>query len=147
VKTLVELSHVVSSIVKEQSDLLSNITGYQQLIGKLIYLSHTRPDIAYSVHYLSQYMHSPTVGHLRIALRLLRYLKSSPRKGIMFSKGENLELSAYSDSDLGKCLETRKSVTGFCVFLVKNMISWKTKKYERRSVFIIHYSYKNTHNT
>ncbi|GKD76087.1 ribonuclease H-like domain-containing protein [Tanacetum coccineum] len=58
--------------------LLDNITGYQKLFGKLIYLTHTRPDIAYSVHCLAQYMHSSLKSHLNCALNVLRYLKGAP---------------------------------------------------------------------
>ncbi|MFS8035191.1 putative RNA-directed DNA polymerase [Helianthus anomalus] len=76
----IEQNHVVANICKEKHQVLSNLTFYQKLVGKLIYLSHTRPDIAYTVHFLSQYMHSPTIGHLEIAYKLLRYLKRSPGK-------------------------------------------------------------------
>ncbi|XP_076929081.1 uncharacterized protein LOC143593292 [Bidens hawaiensis] len=62
---------------------LKNVTEYQKLIGKLIYLTLTRPDIAYTVHCLSQFMHSPLNSHLQVALRLLRYLKGSPGKGVL----------------------------------------------------------------
>ncbi|KAJ0622300.1 putative RNA-directed DNA polymerase [Helianthus annuus] len=73
-------------------------------------------------------MHKPLVGHLKIALRLLRYLKSCPGKGLLFKRGNNLEVSCYADSDWGKCLQTRKSVSGYCVFLGSNLVSWKSKK-------------------
>jgi hypothetical protein len=73
-------------------------------------------------------MHSPSNVQMQIALRLLRYLKSAPGKGIPFSKGPSFELRAYADSDWGKCLSTRKSVTGYCLFLGKSLISWKSKK-------------------
>ncbi|KAJ0900510.1 putative RNA-directed DNA polymerase [Helianthus annuus] len=124
----IEQNHVITSLCKENSDIVDNITGYQKLVGKLIYLAHTRPDISYTVHYLSQYMHSPTQGHLKIAFRLLRYLKQSPGKGVLLSKGSNFKLLAYADSDWGKCLESRRSVTGFCVFLGNSLVSWKSKK-------------------
>ncbi|GJS23700.1 ribonuclease H-like domain-containing protein [Tanacetum coccineum] len=80
--------------------VIDKITEYQKLIGKLIYLTHTRPDISYAVHCLSQFMHRPLRSHLKIALKVLRYLKGSP---------ENL----YS---------------GFCLFLNGSLVSWKSKK-------------------
>ncbi|GJT72283.1 ribonuclease H-like domain-containing protein [Tanacetum coccineum] len=92
--------------------LLENITGYQKLLGKLIYLTHTRPNIAYSVHCLAQYMHSPLKSHLNSALNVLRYLKGVVGKGIRYrypiDKGS---LCGYSDADWAKCLKTKKSVT------------------------------------
>nr|GEV97652.1 ribonuclease H-like domain-containing protein [Tanacetum cinerariifolium] len=65
--------------------LLDNITGYQKLFGKLIYMSHTRHDIAYSIHCLAQYMHFPFKLHLNSALNVMRYLKGAPSKGIRYS--------------------------------------------------------------
>ena len=65
---------------------LRNIGNYQKLVGKLIHLTNTRPDISYDVHCLSQYMHSPLESHLNAALRVLRYLKGSPEKFVQFNK-------------------------------------------------------------
>ncbi|XP_022030999.1 uncharacterized mitochondrial protein AtMg00810-like [Helianthus annuus] len=84
--------------------------------------------MAYSVHYLSQFMRSPTQAHFKIALRLLRYLNGAPGKVILFKKEDTLDIKAFSDSDCAKCLGSRKSVTGFCVFLGNNLVSWKSKK-------------------
>ncbi|KAK1410403.1 hypothetical protein QVD17_36940 [Tagetes erecta] len=67
---------------------LPNISQYQRLIGKLIYLTITRPDISYTVSCLSQFMHAPLQSHLNVAMRLLRYLKKSPGKGNLFSKSD-----------------------------------------------------------
>lgn len=73
-------------------------------------------------------MHKPTVGHFKIAFRLLRYLKGAPGKGILITKSDDLKLRAYSDSDWAKCLDTRKSITSFCVYLGNFLICWKSKK-------------------
>ncbi|GKB39745.1 ribonuclease H-like domain-containing protein [Tanacetum coccineum] len=76
------------SLSKEPKDddaLLENATDYQKLIGKLIYLTTIRPDIAYTVSCLSQFMHSPLKSHLKIALKVTRYLKSSPGIGVDLS--------------------------------------------------------------
>ncbi|KAK9065501.1 hypothetical protein SSX86_014902 [Deinandra increscens subsp. villosa] len=107
---------------------LDNITGYQKLIGKLIYLTLTRPDISYTVGCLSQFMHKPLDSHLKIAMRLLRYLKNSPGKGCLFSKSDTLNLSAFADSDWGKCLATRRCISGYCIYLGNSLVSWKSKK-------------------
>ncbi|GJQ90773.1 ribonuclease H-like domain-containing protein [Tanacetum coccineum] len=73
---------VLSYEPTDDDPLLDNITGYQKLLSKLIYLTHTRPDIAYSVHCLAQHMHSTLKSHLSSALNVLRYLKGAPGKGI-----------------------------------------------------------------
>lgn len=62
---------------------------YQRLIGRLMYLSHTRQDLAYALSLVSQFMHNPGEQHMKVVMRILRYLKSSPGKGILFSKNKN----------------------------------------------------------
>ena len=72
---------------------------YQRLVGKLIYLSHTRPDIAYAISLVSQFMHNPSKDHMNIVIRILRYLKSSPERGLMFRKYGHLNVEGYLDAD------------------------------------------------
>ncbi|GJT37724.1 putative RNA-directed DNA polymerase [Tanacetum coccineum] len=108
--------------------VLDNVTEYQKLIGKLIYLTHTRPDISYSVHCLSQFMHKPLKSHLKIALKVLRYLKNNPGIGVHIVKKPKGSLEAFVDADWAKCVVTRKSVTGFCIKLNGSLVSWKSKK-------------------
>nr|GEX43181.1 hypothetical protein [Tanacetum cinerariifolium] len=75
-----EPNSVLPYVPTKDDHLLDNITGYQKLLGKLIYLTHTRPDIDYYVYCLAQYMHSPLKSHLNSALNVLRYLKGAPVK-------------------------------------------------------------------
>ncbi|KAD4889124.1 hypothetical protein E3N88_21197 [Mikania micrantha] len=128
VKTPIEQSFIVSSKGKEGDTVLDNITGFQKLVGKLIYLSLTRPDISYAVQYFSQFMHAPMDSHLKVGLRLLRYLKRSPGTGVLLKKNNDLKLNDYVDSDWAKCVITRRSVTGFCIFLGNSLVNWKSKK-------------------
>ena len=72
---------------------------FQRLIGRLIYLSHTRPDIAFAVSTLSQFMHSPGQEHFEAAYRILKYLKGTPGQGLMFQKRDNLNVEIYTDAD------------------------------------------------
>ena len=72
---------------------------YQRLVGKLIYLSHTGPDIAYTVSIVSQFMHCPSEDHMSAVTRILRYLKSTLGKGLMFSKNNHLNIEGYIDAD------------------------------------------------
>ncbi|XP_071693330.1 uncharacterized mitochondrial protein AtMg00810-like [Rutidosis leptorrhynchoides] len=110
------------------SEPLNSITEYQRLVSKLIYLTLTRPDISYAVHVLSQYMHPPLKIHMKIAMRLLRCLKKSPCKGVYFNKNDSFYLEAFVDSDWGKKVILRKSVTGFYVFFCGCLVSWQSKK-------------------
>lgn len=75
------------------------IDGYQRLVGKLIYLSHTRPDIVFVVSLASQHMHSPQESHLEAVYKILRYLKDSPGKGLFFKKSERKEIEIFTDAD------------------------------------------------
>ena len=72
---------------------------YQRLVGKLIYLSHTRPYIAFVVSYVSRFMKCPRKEHVDAVNRILRYLKTSPGKGISYKKQESLDVEVYTDSD------------------------------------------------
>ncbi|XP_044485332.1 uncharacterized mitochondrial protein AtMg00810-like [Mangifera indica] len=101
---------------------------YQRLVGRLIYLTMTRPDISYAVQILSQFMHAPKQSHMDAALKVIKYLKGCPGLGLLFPRDKNLKVMAYCDSDWGTCPMTRKSLTGFCVKLGDSLISWKTKK-------------------
>ncbi|KAL9455249.1 hypothetical protein AB3S75_010624 [Citrus x aurantiifolia] len=109
-------------------DPLSNPSSYRRLVGRLIYLTVTRPDIVFAVHVLSRFMHEPRTTHMDAAIRVLRYLKGSLGKGILLSSTSDLHIRGYCDADLGSCPTTRRSVTGYCTFLGDSPISWKTKK-------------------
>lgn len=72
---------------------------YQKLVGRLIYMSHTRPDIAFAVSMVCQHMHFPLEAHLGAVYRILRYLKGSPGKGLLFEKCENRKIEVFTDAD------------------------------------------------
>ncbi|KAJ1685788.1 hypothetical protein LUZ63_017178 [Rhynchospora breviuscula] len=101
---------------------------YRRLIGRLIYLTITRPDLCYSVHILAQFMHAPLDVHYDAAIRVMHYLKGNPGQGILLRADSDLTLYGYCDSDWATCPLTRRSLTGYFVMLGTSPISWKTKK-------------------
>ncbi|GJS85872.1 ribonuclease H-like domain-containing protein [Tanacetum coccineum] len=113
---------------KEGDKFLKNVTNYQRLVGKLIYLTLTRPNISYFVHCLSQHMHAPLQSHMDLGLRVLRYLKGAPGSGIVFEKSEHMSLKVYANSDWAKCPVTRRSISGYYVIYNGCLTSWKCKK-------------------
>eukprot|EP00261_Vitis_vinifera_P039873 XP_019081116.1 PREDICTED: uncharacterized protein LOC109124049 [Vitis vinifera] len=109
-------------------ELLSNPESYRRLVGRLIYLAVTRLDLAYSVHILSQFMQEPRIEHWEAALRVVRYLKGTTGQGILLRADSDLSLQGWCDSDWAACPVTRRSLSGWLVFLGQSPISWKTKK-------------------
>ncbi|XP_031265002.1 uncharacterized protein LOC116123359 [Pistacia vera] len=108
--------------------LLEDPGVYQRLIGRLIYLTMTRPDISYVVQLLNQHMHKPRRSHIDATMKVIRYIKLNLGSGLLFSSSSKLELQAFCDSDCASCLMSRRSTTGFCVFLGNSLVSWKSKK-------------------
>ena len=113
----------------EQGLLLNeeDSSSYQRLIGRLIYLTNTRPNISFCVNKMSQFVSVPTSTHQQAAFRILRYLKNAPDHGIFFPHQNSIQLKAYSDSDWATCPKTRKSA-GLSIYLGESLISWKSKK-------------------
>ncbi|XP_026409017.1 uncharacterized protein LOC113304174 [Papaver somniferum] len=107
---------------------LDDPAAYRTLVGGLKYLTVTRPDICFAVNYVSQFMHSPSDMHLQLVKRSLRYLKGTIGLGISLRKCDLSSLKAYADSDCAGCPDTRRSTSGFAVFLGSNLVSWSSKK-------------------
>ncbi|KAL0846098.1 hypothetical protein Bca101_019344 [Brassica carinata] len=114
----------------EDGELLSDVEAYRRLIGKLLYLTFTRPDITFAVHKLCQYTSAPRAPHLLAAYKVLRYLKGTIGQGLFYPSQSDLKLSAFADADWSGCPDTRRSVSGFCMFVGPALISWKSNKQE-----------------
>lgn len=106
---------------------LQNILHYRQLVGKLLYLTISRPDLAYPAYILSQFLNKPTEDHLKAVHIVLRQIKGAPAQGIYFSANSDLQLKAFCDADWAACPVTRRSISGFCIMLA--VIYWKCMKH------------------
>jgi hypothetical protein len=101
----------------------TNKEKYQKLVGKLIYLSHTRPDIAYAVGIVSQFMHNLNEDHIGVVTRILRYLKGTPRKGIKFEKHGHMRIEGYTYADWAGNIMDKKLTVIYFTFVGGNLIT------------------------
>lgn len=108
--------------------LLEDPSRYRQIVGSLVYLTITRPDIAHIVHVLSQFVSAPTSVHYSHLLRVLRYLRGTASRQLFYARSSQLHLHAYSDSTWASDPMDRRSITGYCIFLGTSLIAWKSKK-------------------
>jgi hypothetical protein len=113
---------------QDDSPLFDDIPSYRRLIGKLLYLNTTRPDITLATQQLSQFLNSPTITHYKTACRVIRYLKHNPGRGLLFPRDSEKQVLGYVDADWAGCVDSRRSTTGFCFFLGQSLISWRAKK-------------------
>ncbi|XP_019168239.1 PREDICTED: uncharacterized protein LOC109163960 [Ipomoea nil] len=105
-----------------------NPTQYRRIVGALQYLTITRPDLAYVVNRLCQFMHSPTEDHWAMVKRVLRYIKGTLGYGLRLTPSDSSAIHAYSDSDWAGCPVDRKSTSGYAIFLGSNLVSWLSRK-------------------
>ncbi|XP_043810935.1 uncharacterized mitochondrial protein AtMg00810-like [Manihot esculenta] len=101
-------------LTPDSGEPLSEPDMYRRLLGRLLYINLTRPDICYAVQHLSQFMNKPRKPHWEAALHVLRYLKGSLHQGLYFPVTDDLSLSAYCDSDWAACTYSCKSLSGTC---------------------------------
>lgn len=121
--TPMETNH---NLAKVSGSLFAATDRYRWLIGKLIYLTITRPELGYSIHILVRFMHNPRLEYWDAALRVVRFLKRSPGQGIMLRSDSPLTLTAYCDSDWAACPLTCRSITGYFLLLLKqNTVRWQ----------------------
>ncbi|WZY72232.1 hypothetical protein YC2023_004472 [Brassica napus] len=101
---------------------------YRKLVGKLIYLTITRPDICFAVNQVSQHMQVPKEHHWRMVERILMYLNGSPDQGVWMGCNGSTEVVGYCDADWDGDRADRRSTTGYCTFIGGNLVTWKSKK-------------------
>lgn len=116
------------NLATASDELFADPAKYRRIVGRLIYLHITRPELSYAVHILSQFMQAPRISQWESALRVVRYLKGTPGQGIFLSAYSDLRLSGYCDSDWAACPTTRRSLSSYIFLLGGSPISWKTTK-------------------
>ncbi|KAF2301235.1 hypothetical protein GH714_021059 [Hevea brasiliensis] len=116
------------NLSKLMGEKMSDATCYRQVLGALQYMTLTRPDIAFSVNKLAQFMHSPTVLHWQAVKRLLRYLRGTSKYGLFITPSADFHFHCFSDSDWGGCPDDRRSTGGYLIYFGKNLVSWSSKK-------------------
>jgi hypothetical protein len=113
---------------QDNSKPFADVSCYRRLIGRLLYLNTTRPDITLATQQLSQFLNAPTTTHYKAACRVIRYLKQNPGQGLFFPRNSEIQILGYVDADWAGCLDSRRSTTGFCFFLGSSLVSWRAKK-------------------
>ena len=101
---------------------------YQRLIGRLIYLSYMRSDIAYTVSVINQFMHDSRESHIEGAFRVVRYLKGCLGRGLLFFRYNTFQVEGFNDVDQAGSLNDRRSISAYCVYVGGNLVTWRSKK-------------------
>ncbi|KAI3787777.1 hypothetical protein L2E82_00197 [Cichorium intybus] len=111
-----------------EGDPMDNPTLYRSLAGALQYLTFTRPDITYAVQQVCMFMHAPRTPHFNALKRILRYVQGTLSFGLHMTRPTSLSLIGYTDADWAGCPDTRRSTSGYCLYLGDNLISWSSKR-------------------
>ncbi|GJV25226.1 putative ribonuclease H-like domain-containing protein [Tanacetum coccineum] len=115
-------------LIKDEDGEDVDVHVYRSMIGSLMYLTASRPDIMFAVCACARFQVTPKASHLNAVKRIFRYLKHQPKLGLWYPRDSPFELEAFSDSDYGGASLDRKSTTGGCQFLGRRLISWQCKK-------------------
>ncbi|XP_031102051.1 secreted RxLR effector protein 161-like [Ipomoea triloba] len=117
-----------TKLFKDENGVSVDSTLYRSMIGSLLYLTASRPDIMFSVGACARYQADPKESHVKAVKRILKYVKGTLNYGIWFSNDTNLSLVGFSDADWAGNADDRKSTLGGCFFIGKNLVSWLSKK-------------------
>ncbi|XP_031265675.1 uncharacterized protein LOC116124111 [Pistacia vera] len=101
---------------------------YRSIVGGLQYLTLSRPDLAFSVNRLSQFLQPPTIAHWTACKRVLRYIKGTLSHRLIFQKNSEFILEGYADADWASDVSDRRSTNGYSIFLGRNLVQWVSRK-------------------
>ncbi|GJT89251.1 putative ribonuclease H-like domain-containing protein [Tanacetum coccineum] len=128
VKTAITPMETKMALTKDEEADEVDVHLYRSMIGSLMYLTASRPDIMFAVCACSRFQVTPKTSHLNAVKRIFKYLKGKPNLGLWYPRESSFDLEAYSDSDYAGANLDRKSTTGGCQFLGSRLISWQCKK-------------------
>jgi hypothetical protein len=117
-----------SKVAADAGSPVADPSEYRSLAGALQYLTMTRSDLAYAVQQICLHMHDPRDGHLAIVKRILRYVRGTASSGLLLAATPSTDIVAYSDADWAGCPDTRRSTSGYCVYLGGALVSWSSKR-------------------
>jgi hypothetical protein len=117
-----------AKLARDSGSPVEDTSQFRSIVGALQYLTFTRPDIAYAVQQICLHMHDPREPHLTAMKRILRYLQGTPDYGLLLCRSSGSDLVIYTDADWVGCPDTRRSTSGYAVFLGDNLVSWSAKR-------------------
>lgn len=115
-------------LCRDEKGVKVDETQFKQVVGSLMYITATRPDLMFVVSLISRFMSKPTEMHVQAAKRVLRYLKGTVNYGILYKRGGAEKLVAFTDSDYVGDLEGRKSTSGYVFLMNDAAVAWSSKK-------------------
>ena len=121
----------------DPSGQLVDISLYRSMIGCLLYLTASHPDISFSVGVCARFQANPKMSHLTIVKRIIKYVSGTSDFGLFYSQGSNVSLAGYSDTDWAGNADNRKSTIGGCFYVGTNLVAWMSKKQNSISLSIV----------
>jgi hypothetical protein len=118
----------IAKLAADSGPPVRDPSQFRSIAGTLQYLTFTQPDIAYAVQQVCLHMHDPRDSHLAAMKRILRYLRGTPDYGLLLRRSRSTDLAVYTDADWAGCPDTRRSTSGYAVFLGDNLVSWSAKR-------------------
>ena len=134
----------ISPNVKLTIDLLRKSVDsslYRSMIDSLLYLTASRPDISYNVGVCARYQVNPKKSHMSALKRIIKYVKTTANFGVWYSKDTNDVLAGYSDANLARNADDRKSMSGGCLYVGNNLVSWMSRKQNSISLSTVEAKY------
>ena len=114
--------------MQDEGEFVDDPDTYRRLVGKVIYLTITLPNISYAFSIVSHFMTSPRVPHMNAIIHILKYLKNALGRDLFYWSSGHLRIEGYIDADWTGSPSDRKSTTGYCTFIGGNLVTWRSKK-------------------